>query len=506
MSEGPDTKPAGMQEKEEHELSDIELVEGKRSKKGVLLRPQPSNDPNDPLNWPFLEKYTTYLTICFFAFLGLANSSNFTVAIVPVSKEFHTSTTRAGYLTSIQVLGMGLGNLFWMPLMRIVGKRPVYLSSLLLLVATNIWGYFAHSYGNLLASRILGGFLSAAADATVPAVVADLFYFHERGHCMMMFHTAISAGVFLGPLINAYIVQYAGWRWMCGFMAIAAAVTFLVGLFSIHETAYKREKVSIDLPAAAFSPKRSWLSSLSLTSGYDPEASFWGWLGSTLVLLAYPPVVVVGLTVGVFVGWDISIQLTSTRTFTVAPYFWKIHSLGLLSISGFVGAVISFFIGGKLIDYIATQMTARKGGHAEPEYRLPAIVIPAVIGPMGVLTFGLVIANHKTYWGAVVGFAMLGFGLAAASNVVVTYAVDAYRPISGEVLVIVFALRNVMACILSLYIADWIKNEGVKNAFGEMVGIQYGILSLSVVLYFFGKRIRAFTGRFGPMKQVLQGR
>ena len=31
------------------ELNDIELVEGKRSKKGLLLRPQPSNDPNDPL-------------------------------------------------------------------------------------------------------------------------------------------------------------------------------------------------------------------------------------------------------------------------------------------------------------------------------------------------------------------------------------------------------------------------------------------------------------------------
>jgi hypothetical protein len=32
-----------------HEFADIELVEGKQSKKGILLRPQPSNDPNDPL-------------------------------------------------------------------------------------------------------------------------------------------------------------------------------------------------------------------------------------------------------------------------------------------------------------------------------------------------------------------------------------------------------------------------------------------------------------------------
>jgi hypothetical protein len=74
------------------------------------------------------------------------------------------------------------------------------------------------------------------------------------------------------------------------------------------------------------------------------------------------------------------------------------------------------------------------------------------------------------------------------------------------VLVIVFFVRNVMACIFSLYIADWIKVEGVRKAFGEMVGIQYAILSLSAVLYFFGKRIRAFTATFGPMKKVLTSR
>jgi hypothetical protein len=31
------------------ELTENDLVEGKRSKKGFFLRPQPSNDPNDPL-------------------------------------------------------------------------------------------------------------------------------------------------------------------------------------------------------------------------------------------------------------------------------------------------------------------------------------------------------------------------------------------------------------------------------------------------------------------------
>ena len=79
-------------------------------------------------------------------------------------------------------------------------------------------------------------------------------------------------------------------------------------------------------------------------------------------------------------------------------------------------------------------MTARAGGHAEPEFRLPAMIFPAIIGAMGALNFGMVIAYKKNYMGAAVGFAMLGFGLTAASKVVVIYAVDEYRPVSHHIL------------------------------------------------------------------------
>jgi hypothetical protein len=48
-----------MLEKPAQELYEIELVEGKRSKKGLLLRPQPSNDPNDPLVGTSLTHPTT---------------------------------------------------------------------------------------------------------------------------------------------------------------------------------------------------------------------------------------------------------------------------------------------------------------------------------------------------------------------------------------------------------------------------------------------------------------
>lgn len=186
--------------------------------------------------------------------------------------------------------------------MRVTGKRPVYLLALLIFVACNIWSYEAKTYNSLLAARIVSGFAASAADATVPALVADLFFIHERGHCMMIFHLALSCGFFLGPLICAYITQGAGWRWTCGFLAIAGGVTFIAGVFTIHETNYERGLIdeSSDAPIPL---KKSFITRMALTSGYNKNASFWQTTICILSLALYPPITWVGLTVGTFVGW-----------------------------------------------------------------------------------------------------------------------------------------------------------------------------------------------------------
>lgn len=192
-----------------------------------------------------------------------------------------------------------------MPTIRIIGKRPGYLLSLLFLCVINIWSFFSTTYGSLLASRIVIGFLTSAAEAPVSSVVADLFFFHERGHALMFFNLAISSGAFLGPLINAYITQYLGWKWMCGVMAILSGATFVVALLLIKETAYIVGPEGRDLgrPESAYPPKKTWAASLSLTAGYNKNASFFGWVVQTIVLVAYPPVVISGLICGLFIGW-----------------------------------------------------------------------------------------------------------------------------------------------------------------------------------------------------------
>ncbi|EYE93149.1 putative polyamine transporter [Aspergillus ruber CBS 135680] len=463
------------------------------------LKDETRVDPNNPQNWSLVVKYTTYLTICAFTFLANVNSSNFTVATKAIIQEFHVTQTQAGELVCFNVFLFGLGNIVWVPLMRVFGKRPVYLLAMVILCMMNVWSSQASSYRELLASRILSGFAAAAADATVPAVVGDMVAPQERGHYLMIFHLAMTGGLFIGPLINAYLVQEQGWRWMCFFLAIAVGVVFVFSIFTIRETSYLQKD---NVETQEKRTQRQWM---SLAIGYDRQASFVRTLVDILTNAAYPPLIWCAFTIGISVGWNIVVQLTASQTFTAPPYSWSAGSVGLLSLSGFIGSVLAFYVGGRLIDIISTRLTHHRRGQRIPEYRLPAIIIPGTIGPAGILIFGLCIANRTHWIGPAFGYAMQAFGVAAISNVAVTYSLDCYKPVAGEALVIIFVIRNTIGMLLSLYASDWISRQGAAAVFGEMMAIQVASILLAIPLFFWGRRLHRATLRYGPMKRFQDG-
>jgi len=227
-----------------------------------------------------------------FTFLATVNASKFTVAVGLISKEFKVSTTEAGYQVCFNVLLLGCGNLFWVPLMRVIGKRPVYLLSLPLLATANIWSYKATSFNSLLAASIVSGFAASAGDATVPAVVADLFFVHQRGTVMMIFHMTLSCGFFIGPLINAYVVQYSSWRNECLWIAVVTFSLWAVAFFTVYESSYYHRDVNAI--ESSFGPKKSFTQLLSVTGGYNTEANFFVSVYNTVAAVAYPPVLWAG--------------------------------------------------------------------------------------------------------------------------------------------------------------------------------------------------------------------
>ena len=371
----------------------------------------------------------------------------------------------------------------------------VQAASVLLLV--NIASPFAKSFGGLLAARLVANFCAGSADAAVPAFVGDVFFLYERGRYMMVFHIFLSAAFFLGPLITGWIVASGGWRWAIGFVGIAVWVDLLLIFFLFRETTYDR-----DCSRSGPFPQRSRRQWLGLNLGYRREVNPFHILYRIVRLAAYPPVLWAAFHVGVVSGATVTLQLGSASILVRPPYKFAPGDVGSFQVSGFIGALVGFFLGGRLIDYIAAVSTRRNRGVWESEMRLIALFFPGICGPSAMLIAGLCF-RYKTPWIApAVGNALLGLTITCVNNICVTYAVDSYLPVAGEVVTIVFVIRNTISCILSVYSITWIKNVGVAQSLATMGAIMFGFAVSSIVVYYYGKRLRQLTTRYGVLKEL----
>jgi hypothetical protein len=76
----------------------------------IVLIPQPSDDINDPLNWPSRKKLFVFLPIILFAALGNWVTAAPGSAIVLLMKEFHTNLSKTSTDVSTWcVFALGIG-------------------------------------------------------------------------------------------------------------------------------------------------------------------------------------------------------------------------------------------------------------------------------------------------------------------------------------------------------------------------------------------------------------
>lgn len=115
------------------------------------------------------------------------------------------------YLTSIQILVLGIFPLFFVPLMNIYGRRPFLIFSSLACCALNICGGFCTSYSQQIATRILVAITASTESAAGSSIFADLAFSHERGKKMVgglwVMFSELQGGRSSWALCNNMLVQ-----------------------------------------------------------------------------------------------------------------------------------------------------------------------------------------------------------------------------------------------------------------------------------------------------------
>jgi hypothetical protein len=78
-----------------------------------------------------------------------------------------------------------------------------------------------------------------------------------------------------------------------------------------------------------------------------------------------------------------------------------------------VGSIVGLFISGGTSDKVSKYLTKKHGGTAKPEYRLPVLVVGAIITPIGLFLYGWT-AYYGTHWIVPI----IGTGFIAAGMVI----------------------------------------------------------------------------------------
>ncbi|KAK4191254.1 major facilitator superfamily domain-containing protein [Podospora australis] len=205
--------------------------------------PLPTVDPADPLNWAPWRKVACMFSVSLYAF-----SSNFVAAcIAPALPAWNIAfpdkpreLLQLMQFVAYNVLLLGLGNVFLVPVANIFGRRIVILISTLTLFISSACGASTSNFYGVLVIRMLQGIGSSASETVIPAIVGEMFFVHERGAWMAFYTGSLASGSVVGGISGGYIALRLGWFplfWVC---AILTGLTFMCSVLFVPETIYER--------------------------------------------------------------------------------------------------------------------------------------------------------------------------------------------------------------------------------------------------------------------------
>ncbi|KXJ92461.1 major facilitator superfamily transporter [Microdochium bolleyi] len=498
----------------------------------IILIPQPSDDPNDPLNWPLWRRdlitFILSLTAIFATCLGPILAAN----TLTLSIYFSLNFTYIALLTGYFLLGVGVAGFICVPSGRIWGKRHLFILGTCILIATSAWaGAVGKNYTSFVWARIFQGVGCAPFESLVNAAIGDLYFVHERGKRMAFTNLAVFGGAFFTPILVGKITHTIRWWWTFNLVAIFCSVCLIAIVLWVPETAFVRDAAlntdivlgsldkttgtpNKDAEASPINeqshgivrPPKTFLQQLMPFDGRKTNEFFPKLLLRPLPLFFQPAFLWACLIQGAMIGWTVFIGVILAALFLGPPLFWTEVPTGYAYTGPFVGAVLGFIISGALSDWSAKYMTRLNGGVYEPEFRIVLVIPQLIFGCMGLYGFGYtaqMTLESKIHW--IVPIVFFGFevcGMIIGATASALYLVDAYRHQAIEGFTVLLIFKNLFSFGLTFKAYDWLVQGGVVPVFNAVATVQLVICLTSIPMYIYGKRLRSYFYRHDLIKMT----
>ncbi|KAL9599464.1 MAG: hypothetical protein Q9219_003803 [cf. Caloplaca sp. 3 TL-2023] len=457
----------------------------------TILVPQPTDDPNDPLNWSPLRKRVILLIISYAAFLPDSGSAIGAIALVPQSEQWHMSPDSILRAQAGSVAMLGAGGLFVVSLSAYFGRLPILFWFTLLAFLTSVWSAAVDSFGSFMVARMFNAFFSTVAQAGGLMFVKDVFFSHEYARMINVWAFAIILAPYLGPSLAAFMLSTQQWKLPFWVYSIEVGLALIAIIACMEETYYDRQIPTNKQPLRKSRFMR--LIGIEQFQSRHLRSTFGQAMMRPIRALFKVPVFLSTLYYVATLSWVVGINSTLT-VFLIPLYGLGLNQIGFFYFTPIVAALLGNLAGYWLHDLIANTYMRRHQGRFEAEARLWAgwIAMPFLVGGLTLLGFCLQRSYH--YMLTSLAWGLYVFGTMIASVGVDAYLLDSYSEGPGEVIMWLTTARTVGGFLITLFELRWATYSGQEMCFG-MQGVLCAVaFAILLVLQVYGKRLRHWQG------------
>jgi predicted MFS family arabinose efflux permease len=259
-----------------------------------------------------------------FHVLLMATTAGISVANIyynqPILKEisttFHTTESKAGFISMLSQIGYGLGLFFITPLGDKINKKNLVITLQILLLATLLFITIAGSIAQMWVLSVFIGIFSVSVQVIMP--MAAGLDSDNRGKNVGTIFTGVLIGILSARVFSGSVAEWFGWRYVYLFSAAALLVVTLL--------------LRIYLPDVKNPFKGNYLQLLASAIRQIRRFSL---LRTTSVIGA--------LQFGLFC----SFWTTLTFHLSGAPFYFHTDSIGLFGLVAIAGALLAPILGKK---------------------------------------------------------------------------------------------------------------------------------------------------------------
>ncbi|CAH0232291.1 Purine efflux pump PbuE [Peribacillus sp. Bi96] len=160
-----------------------------------------------------------------------------TLAIYAVN-ELHASTSQAGLISGIFIIGTLIGRLFIGRFIDSIGRKKTLFIGLIFFTLTTILYFVDLGIGFLLVNRLIHGMAMGMASTATGTIVAQIIPTTRKGEGIGYYSMSATLATAIGPFIGLYMAQHTSFKVIFSF-CLALGIISLITAFFLYVPALK---------------------------------------------------------------------------------------------------------------------------------------------------------------------------------------------------------------------------------------------------------------------------